>query len=287
MIKGHDIVCISFVTWDDHWGTPQQQMSRLAKHNRVFFVDQPISPLSFFTGIRRRGAVMEQLKRWRRGYREVAKNVYAGAPPPILPLRYNKLTNAVNAFIMRRWLARQTRRLGFKNVIYWNFQPSFPGLARAVDPALSVYHCVDDFASVPYWWHPGASVRAREVECCVEADVIVCTGRNLVEARRHLNPNVHFVPEGADISLFGSASRPETKVPDDIRELPGKVIGYIGVIDFRLDVALIAHVATTRPDWSVALIGPVKKDTDLQALQGLPNVRFFGNRKIEELPAYI
>lgn len=287
MIKGRDIVCISFVTWDDHWGTPQQQMSRLAKHNRILFVDQPISPLSFFTGIRRRAAVMEQFKRWRRGYREVAKNVYAAAPPPILPLRYNKLVNAINAFILRRWLARQAKRLGFRDVVYWNFQPSFPGLGRAVDPALSVYHCVDDFASVPYWWHPGSAVRAREVECCREADVILCTGRKLVEARAHLNPNIYFVPEGADIGLFTTAALPETKVPDDIAQLPGNVIGYIGVIDFRLDVALIAHAARQHPDWSFALIGPVKKDTDLDVLHELPNVRFFGNRKIEELPAYI
>jgi glycosyltransferase involved in cell wall biosynthesis len=287
MIKGRDIVCISFVTWDDHWGTPQQFMSRLARHNRIFFVDQPISPLSFFTGIRRRGAVMEQLRRWRRGYREVAPNVYAGAPPPILPMRYNKVVNKINAFILRRWLSRQVRRIGFKDPIYWNFQPSFPAIGTAVAPSRSIYHCVDDFASVPYWWHPGASVRAREVECCLEADLIVCTGRNLVDARRHLNPNVHFVPEGADIELFSTAASPETAVPDDIAGLPGKVIGYIGVIDFRLDVELLAHLAKSRPEWFIALVGPVKKDTDLQALHDLPNVRFFGNRKIEELPAYI
>ncbi|MEX2224982.1 MAG: glycosyltransferase [Dehalococcoidia bacterium] len=287
MIKGRDIVCISFVTWDDHWGTPQQFMSRLAEHNRIFFVDQPISPLSLFTGVRRRGAVMEQFRRWRRGYRKVAKNVYAGAPPPILPLRYTKVANAVNAFIMRRWLARQTKRLGFRDPVYWNFQPSFPHLGRATEPSLTVYHCVDDFASVPYWWHPAASVRAREIECCKESDLIVCTGRNLVESRRHLNPNVHFVPEGADTSLFATAASPDTKIPDDIARLPGKVIGYIGVIDFRLDVELLTYLAKARPEWWFALVGPVKKDTDLGSLQALPNVHFFGNRKIEELPAYI
>lgn len=288
MIKDRDIVCVSFVTWDDHWGTPQQQMSRLARHNRIFFVDQPVSPLSFLTGIRRRGAVMEQLRRWRRGYREVSKNVFAGAPPPILPLRYNRVVNAINAFILRRWLRRQVKRLSFRDPVYWNFQPSFPDLGSAVSPSLSVYHCVDDFASVPHWWNPAATVRAREHECCREADVIICTGRKLVEARRHINPNIHFVPEGADVDLFMSAALPETRVPDDMASLDGPVIGYIGVIDFRLDVALLYNLATQRPQWSIALIGPVKSDTqDLQKLRDLPNVRFFGNRKIEELPAYI
>jgi glycosyltransferase involved in cell wall biosynthesis len=152
---------------------------------------------------------------------------------------------------------------------------------------LSVYHCVDDFASVPYWWHPGAAVRSRERECCVEADVIICTGRMLVESRKHLNPNVHFVPEGADIDLFTKAALPHTEVPQDMERLRKPVVGYIGVIDFRLDVGLLAHMAKARPEWSFALIGPVKKDTDLQDLHDLPNVVFFGNRRIEELPAYI
>lgn len=288
MIEGRDIVCMSFVTWDDHWGTPQQQMSRLAERNRIFFVDQPVSPLSFATGIRRRGAVAEQIKRWRGGYREVAKNVFAGAPPPVLPLRYNRTANAINAFVLRRWLARQTKRLGFRDPIYWNFQPSLPGLASAVRPALSVYHCVDDFASVPHWWNPASSVRARERECCLEADVVICTGRKLAESRRQFNPNIHFVPEGADVGLFASAARAETAIPDDIAKLPGKVVGYIGVIDFRLDVALLARIARERPQYSIALVGPVKSDThDLQALRELPNVHFFGNRPIEVLPGYI
>src|SRR5581483_2059174 len=89
MISGRDIVCLSFVAWTDHWGTPQQWMSRLAHENRVFFVDQPVSPLSLVTGIRRRDAVLRQFRRWRRGPQEVAPNVWQAAPPPVLPFRFN------------------------------------------------------------------------------------------------------------------------------------------------------------------------------------------------------
>ncbi len=288
MIKGRDIVCLSFVTWDDHWGTPQQWMSRLAKHNRILFVDQPISPLSLFTGIRKRGAVIQQFRRWRQGYREVAKNVFAAAPPPIIPMRYVKPVNRINAWILRRWLARQSQRVGFRDPIFWNFQPSLPGLASAVNPSLSVYHCVDEFSAVPYWWHPGAAVRAREVECCRESDVVLCTGRKLVESRRGYNQNIHFVPEGADVELFGQAMRPETVAAPGVAALPGKVIGYVGVLDFRLDVDLLAFMAEREPDWSFALVGPMKGDTaDMAKLTALPNVHLFGRQPIEALPAYV
>jgi glycosyltransferase involved in cell wall biosynthesis len=288
MIKDRDIVCLSFVTWDDHWATPQQQMSRLAKHNRIFFVDQPISPFSLVTGIRRRDAVVRQFRRWRRGYREVAKNVFAGSPPPILPLRNLKLANAINAFILRRWLARQVAQLKLHDPIYWNFQPTMPGIGRAVAPALSIYHCVDDFSGIPHWWNMPASVRAREAACCREADVVICTGRMLVDERRPLNANIHFVPEGADVELFATAGLAETKVPDDIAELKGKVVGYVGVVDFRLDTELLAYMAERQPDWSIAIVGPVKGDVQgLARLEGLRNVHFFGNRRIDQLPAYL
>jgi hypothetical protein len=288
MIRGNDIVCLSFVTWDDHWGTPQQQMSRLARGNRVLFVDQPVSLLSFLTGIRSRSAVARQFRRWLGGPRKVMANVWAAAPPPVLPMRYHRLPNAINAWILRRWLKRTARRLGMQSPIFWNFQPGLPGIGRAVSPRLSIYHCVDDFASVPHWWNPGDNVRAREEECCREANLVICTGRKLVEARRHLNPNVHFVPEGADVALFETASDRSTAVPADAADLPRPVIGYIGVIDFRLDVPLIERIAAERPGATIMLVGPVKSDAEeLARLRAMPNVRFYGSRPIEQLPAYL
>ena len=288
MIEGRDIVCLALVAWDEHWGITQQLMSRLARRNRVFVVDLPVSPLSFFTGMRKRQAVWRQLRRSRQHHREVSNNVLVGSPPPILPLRYNKAVNAANALIMRRWLARQVGQIGFKDPIFWNFQPCFPGVGLAVQPSLSVYHCVDDFASLPHWWNRPSDVRVRETECCREADVVICTGVRLLESRRHLNPNIHFVPNGADVDLFATATRPETKVPDDIAGLPGKLVGFVGVIDFRLDVELLAYLATRQPDWSLVLVGPVKGDAgDMSELRKLPNVHLLGHRPVPELPAYI
>jgi glycosyltransferase involved in cell wall biosynthesis len=288
MIEGRDIVCQSFVTWDDHWGTPQQQMSRFAARNRIFFIDQPISPLSLLTGIRSRSAVMRQFRRWRQGPRKVADNVWAGAPPLILPVRNTKLINRINAWIMRRWLAGQVKKLGFHDTIYWNFQPQSPGLASAVKPVLSVFHCVDDFSAIPHWWNLTTASMTREAESCREADVVICTGRKLTESRRTFNNSIHFVPEGADVTLFFTASAPETAVPAGMAALPGKVVGYIGVVDFRLDAELLTYIARQRPDWSLAIVGPVKSDTnDMTALRALPNVHFFDRQPLDALPSFL
>lgn len=287
MIEGRDIVCMSFVVWDEHWGTPQQLMSRFAKANRVLYVEQPISVLSFFTGIRSRGAVARQIERWRSGPREVAENVWAAAPPPVLPMRANKLVNMVNAFFIRRWLRAQAKKLEMRDVIFWNVQPTMPNIARAVRPALTLFHCVDDFSALPHWWHQPGSLLAREAECCREADVVVCTARKLVETRRKHNSNIHFVPNAANVELFLRATDAATPIPDDIGALPRPVVGIFGVIDFRTDVETVAQIARQRPDWSIALVGLVKGDVDLGALRRLPNVHIFGKKPADALPGYL
>jgi glycosyltransferase involved in cell wall biosynthesis len=287
MIEGRDIICVTFGAWDDMVETPQYLMTRLAARNRVLFVDQPVAPLEFLHGTRSPGAMVRKLRRWRNGLRQVSENMWVGAPPPVLPLRTTSPSNRISTAVMRRWLARQVRALGFQKPIYWSFQPRFPNLGRGLDASLRVYYCVDDFAAAPYWWNPKAGVRAREAECCREADVVICTGRQLVATRKELNPNTHFIAEGADVDLFATALQPETQPPPEIASLPGKVIGYAGMINWRIDVDLMVYLAERHPEWSFALVGPVKEDENLARLTRLPNVHCFGRKTVAELPAYL
>jgi glycosyltransferase involved in cell wall biosynthesis len=96
------------------------------------------------------------------------------------------------------------------------------------------------------------------------------------------------VPEGADVGAFIAASSPDAAVPAAMAALPGKVIGYVGVIDFRLDTELIAYMARKRPAWSFALVGPMKGDTqDMSGLEALPNVHFLGRQNLEDVPTFV
>jgi glycosyltransferase involved in cell wall biosynthesis len=127
-----------------------------------------------------------------------------------------------------------------------------------------------------------------EEQCCREADVVICTGRKLVESRRRFNENIHFVPEGADVEAFLAADAYDVPVPDSMSALPGKVVGYVGVIDFRLDVDLIAYMAEQHPEWSFALVGPMKGDKqDMTRLRSLPNVHFLGRQPLDAVPAFV
>ncbi|HZX54113.1 MAG TPA: glycosyltransferase, partial [Ilumatobacteraceae bacterium] len=61
------------------------------------------------------------------------------------------------------------------------------------------------------------------------------------------------------------------------------VAGYVGVIDERLDLDLIAAVADRLPMWCFMMVGPVAK-IDPGQLPRRPNIQYMGPAAYEELP---
>jgi UDP-galactopyranose mutase len=58
------------------------------------------------------------------------------------------------------------------------------------------------------------------------------------------------------------------------------------VLDERLDLDLIAKIADLRPEWTIALVGPVAKieETDIPVR---PNILRFGRQAYDDLPAFL
>jgi UDP-galactopyranose mutase len=88
-----------------------------------------------------------------------------------------------------------------------------------------------------------------------------------------------------DIAHFALARAPLPD-PTDQSGIPHPRIGFFGVIDERLDVGLIASLASRRPEWQIVLIGPVVK-IDEASLPQAPNLHYLGQKRYGELPSYI
>ena len=61
-------------------------------------------------------------------------------------------------------------------------------------------------------------------------------------------------------------------------------LGFYGVIDERMDLALIGGVAAARPDWEFEIVGPIVK-IDPSELPTGDNLFYPGSRTYDELPA--
>ncbi|ORM63928.1 hypothetical protein HA45_12435 [Pantoea rodasii] len=67
--------------------------------------------------------------------------------------------------------------------------------------------------------------------------------------------------------------------------LPLQRLGYYGVIDERLDLALIASLADAHPDWQIIMVGPVVK-IDPMTLPQRGNIHWFGQQPYAALPHF-
>jgi UDP-galactopyranose mutase len=110
-------------------------------------------------------------------------------------------------------------------------------------------------------------------------------GQSLYEAKRHQHANIHPFPSSVDVEHFARARRIEED-PEDQAPIPRPRLGFFGVIDERMDLALIDGIARSRPDWHLVLLGPVVK-IDPGVLPRRANIHYLGSKKYDELPHYV
>lgn len=188
---------------------------------------------------------------------------------------------------MRRTLlnrARATELKGrFDSPVAWFYDPmaveSHLGQHGAI---ATVYDCMDELSQFKF---APPELIARERRLLLNADVVFAGGRKMAESKRRFNTNVHFYGCGVDVAHFGKARLASTPVPDDIKQIGGKILGYFGVVDERLDYELIARLADSNADWNVVMIGPTAK-VDPNELPQRPNLHWLGGRDYSQLPAY-
>jgi glycosyltransferase involved in cell wall biosynthesis len=75
--------------------------------------------------------------------------------------------------------------------------------------------------------------------------------------------------------------------PKQLRGLHGPVIGYVGNLSARVDVALLEAVAVARPDWQFVFVGSAHFDQAILRLDTLSNVHFVGVKPYEEARRFV
>ena len=149
--------CVLFLyapTWDRASQVSKHHLARYwaKKGWRVLYVEDPFHPLSLAT----RPAETRRL--WRRfvgGPTEVAENLWVQAYPSIFPYRAGwPLTGArwmlrLNQTVARRGLKSVCDRLGIRRPLVLVGSALATPLLDALEPALVVYHCSDDYTRQP------------------------------------------------------------------------------------------------------------------------------------------
>jgi Glycosyl transferases group 1 len=264
-----DIVCLSHLRWNFVFQRPNHLMSRAAREGRVFFVEEP---LEIEPGGRRPPATAS-------GYLDT--RVLDGVTV-VTPRLVPGLSPEETESELRRLLDELIATRAIDEPILWYYTPMALPWSRHVRARAIVYDCMDELSAFR-----GAppELLARERELLLRADVVFTGGHRLHAAKRTLASSCHAFPSGVDLAHFGRSGS-SAHEPADQRAIPHPRLGYFGVIDERLDLALIDGVAELRPDWHLVLVGPVAKLAD-DELPMRPNIHYLGLRGYDELPDYL
>ncbi|MEQ1923994.1 MAG: glycosyltransferase, partial [Pyrinomonadaceae bacterium] len=121
-----------------------------------------------------------------------------------------------------------------------------------------------------------------------DADLVVVSAEKLYTDKKQFNPNTHIIRHGTDWRHFRTALDDATKVPDEIANLPGPIIGFHGLLADWVDFELIKKTAEYFANGSVVLIGKIAVDAEqkVKILDDVPNIHFLGRKPYAELPAY-
>ena len=282
-LAGRDIVCLGFGEWDaELWTNQQHLMARLAQRNRVLFLES--------LGLRQPRLAGRDLRRMARRVERAAAGLRAVdglhvLSPLVIPIHGRPRIRTLNAKLLRAQVGRAARGLGFERPLLWSYVPQADWLVETLRPSTIVYHCVDDIAAQK--GVAAAAFREAEAHFAAQADLVLASAPALATRMRTLNDRVFYAPNVADTARFATALE-DGPTDSAIAALPRPRIVFTGaVVATKLDLELLEGVARARPDWAIALVGPVglgDPRTDISALERLPNVHLLGARAYAALP---
>jgi len=284
MTTNQNILCLSSQDWDDLWTRKQRWMQRFARQgNRVLYVEAQASMVSVET-LRED---WRRVVRWLAGPRLVEENLYVATLPLVLPcfrmsMEINRLNNLVLRPLLRHWI----RVLGFARPILWTYNPHSESLIGKLGERFAVYECVDELSA-------GKGLVRREVVRQLERRLIekvalvVVTHENLYRSKRTGARAIHVIPNGVDVEHFRKASLGETPVAPEMQKVSPPIVGFLGSIQYWIDLDLLRFLALARPHWSFVLVGPKGRLARVEKIANLPNVYMLGRRRYEDLPSYV
>lgn len=270
------IMVIGTEAWSGPLLSKHRLVLELCQRNRVFYVE----PFYYL------GALF---KRESKEHSTVAP--YHHEIPPSLtlvqPYRLPKSAYAPalrvlseRAFSVQLWLKR------IRPDVILSFSPYFPFLAGQQRPF--IYYPVDSYGHA----EAIAEMVQRENETLQRADLVVSGTQKLYRRFQGKTRRLEFLPHGVSVE---SVLRSAGQTPADLASLPRPIVGFLGAVNYRLDLALLEELARSRPDWSIPLIGPFSRDDfgggmsddDLARLKRLPNIHVLGPRPSEQVGAYL
>ena len=260
-LQEFDLLCFSHLRWSFVFQRPHHLLTRFAKHQRVFFFEEPV-----FTKTK------EKLQ-----IENYNKNLYIVTPHLPEGLKEDEVIKK-----QQQLVSHLVTTMNIDRHICWYYTPMAVPFTNHLQPEIVVYDCMDELSAFKF---ASPDLKLREQLLFKKADVVFTGGQSIYESKKDAHHNIHSFPSSIDKQHFGKA-RSIKDDPADQQQIPHPRFGFFGVLDERFDIDLVKRVAEEKPDWHFVFIGPVVKIDPASLPQG-KNIHYLGGKKYDELPQYI
>jgi glycosyltransferase involved in cell wall biosynthesis len=251
-----------------------------ANGNRVLYIETPVHLLGLDVLPHDPGRPLRFLK----GPRQIEPNLHVATLPILLPFfQMSHSINSVNHVIVRAVLKRWIATLGLRKPLLWIYTPFSESLIDGLDNSGVIYECVDEFRAAKGFVR-AAVVGAMEDSLLRKVSLTIVTQESLLPRRAQICAHTFCVPNGADTDLFRRVTEDSQPSGALIQSLPHPRLGFVGHIQYWIDLKLIRYIAERRPGWAIALIGPMGALANSGELKGLSNVHLLGRQPQSEIP---
>jgi UDP-galactopyranose mutase len=257
------LVCLAHLRWNFVYQRPQHLMSRAALGQSVLFFEEPLYC---------DGDAPARLEVTRQPCGVIVA----------VPILQRGLSPEAQSTAQRQLLDELLGEYPSGNLTLWYYTPMALRFSDHLRASLCIYDCMDELAAFRF---APPDLLDLERELFARADLVFTGGRSLYSAKRGRHRSCHLFPSSVDFAHFARA-REASDEPADQAGIPHPRVGFAGVIDERMDLALVADLAALRPDVQLVCVGPVVK-IDPRELPGRPNIHWLGPKSYADLPAYL
>ena len=294
MITERDFVFTGMQPWDISIGSNAKDIAlEVSKNNRVLYINTPLDKKTLWKG--ENTIEFQQRKNVINGksktLRQINQNLWVlDYPFSILPINFLPdgvlfdFFNRRNNKKMYKFVRKILKEIKFEkyilfidNDIYRSFYaPDF------LHPTLSIYYRRDNMKSL--FWQKHAP--RLEPLLWQKSNLIVANSPQLAEAAKTNNIHSYDIGQGVDLTNYRTDR--VYPVPEDIKNIPKPIIGYVGWVTSRmLDADLLYNIANSCKDYSFVIVGGEDEMFRKHELHMLNNVHFLGPKEQSETIAYI
>jgi GT2 family glycosyltransferase/glycosyltransferase involved in cell wall biosynthesis len=256
-----DVLVFPIIDWHFRHQRPQHLTEQLARrgHRVFYFATTFVSPSEYRPHIQ---AIDERIGLVSLPCSETPPVIYEQA---LTPAQIETVLTGIEH------LRRQHRLQATVSIVH---HPFWWPVVNRLSNNRTVYDCLDHHAGFS---NTAVQMLDLEKSLIATSDLLVATSERLCgkvasRARRSV-----LIRNGTDFDHFA------TPRPEALRRNGRRVIGYYGAIAEWFDADLVAAAARRLPDCDFVLVGSTFS-ADLNAIQGLPNVRFTGEIPYAALP---